>query len=154
MGEHVVLLLVAPLLLALATPHPRLPAPRAGLLVAFALHTVAMVVWHLPGPFDAAVRHEALHAFEHISMLATGYLFWLYLLALQARAAAVPVLFVASLPGTALGAAMTLATTPWYATSPSVGGQQLAGVIMWAFGGVVYIVAAAVMFGVWLAVAA
>ena len=151
MTEHVLLLLVAPLLLALATPAVRTRAPFGLLVVAFVLHTGAMVVWHLPGPFEAAVRHEALHAFEHLTMLGTGYLFWLFLLALPSRGMTVPVLFVASLPGTALGAAMTLATTSWYATAPSVGGQQLAGVIMWAFGGAVYVVAAAVMFGAWLA---
>lgn len=176
MAEHVVLLLVAPLLLALATrPRPLqnrssgpidpvvrdLPAVLerferwatwlVAMVGAFAVHTVAMVVWHLPGPFDAAVRHDPLHAVEHLSMLGAGYLFWAVLLAAPQLVAAVPALFVAAVPGTALGAALTLSTTPWYATAPSLSGQQVAGVVMWGFGGLVYVIAAAVMFGVWLA---
>jgi hypothetical protein len=45
---------------------------------------------------------------------------------------------------------MTLAASPWYRTAPSLGSQQLGGVVMWGFGGTVYVLAAAVLFGTWL----
>jgi cytochrome c oxidase assembly factor CtaG len=37
-------------------------------------------VWHLPGPFDAAVRTPAVYVLEMISYLAAGILLWLQLL--------------------------------------------------------------------------
>jgi cytochrome c oxidase assembly factor CtaG len=61
------------------------------------------------------------------------------------------VLFVAALPGTALGAALTLASNPWYAEYPSMADQQLAGVVMWGFAGLAYVLVAACLFGIWLA---
>ena len=67
------------------------------------------------------------------------------------RGSGVPALFVAALPGSALGAALTLAGRPWYPAYPSLDDQQLAGVVMWAFAGTVYVVAAGVVFGLWLA---
>lgn len=36
-------------------------------------------VWHLPGPFDAAVRSPAVYALEMITYLAAGILMWLQL---------------------------------------------------------------------------
>jgi cytochrome c oxidase assembly factor CtaG len=36
-------------------------------------------VWHLPGPFDAAVRGPAVYALEMITYLAAGILMWLQL---------------------------------------------------------------------------
>jgi hypothetical protein len=38
-----------------------------------------------------------------------------------------------------------LAARPWYAPYPDLGDQQLAGVVMWAFGGAVYVVGAFVV---------
>jgi putative membrane protein len=112
-----------------------------------------MLAWHAPVLYRAAVHHEVLHALEHASYLTTAALFaWAVGVGSAHRhGAAVPVLFVAALPGTALGAALTLATTPWYAEYPSIGGQQLAGVVMWGFAGLAYVLAAACLFGLWLA---
>jgi cytochrome c oxidase assembly factor CtaG len=36
----------------------------------------ALVAWHLPGVFDAALRLDWLHELEHASFLAAGLLFW------------------------------------------------------------------------------
>ncbi|HVT77622.1 MAG TPA: cytochrome c oxidase assembly protein [Acidimicrobiales bacterium] len=152
MGEHVVWLYVAPLLLALGWPLRR--AFRLGAVTATAVvHAAVMLVWHLPGPFDAAVRSEALHGVEHLSMLATGYAFFAVLFGVgdTLRPAVAPVLFLASMPGMALGVAMTLATHPWYAVAPTLADQQLAGVVMWSVGGAVYLAVAVVSFGRWLA---
>src|SRR5205085_2405221 len=32
--------------------------------------------WHLPGPYQAAVTHPALHAVEHLTFLVSALAFW------------------------------------------------------------------------------
>jgi cytochrome c oxidase assembly factor CtaG len=46
-------------------------------LVAFAVWATTLLVWHLPVLYDAAVRHEAVHALEHFSFFAAGIALWL-----------------------------------------------------------------------------
>jgi cytochrome c oxidase assembly factor CtaG len=56
-----------------------------------------------------------------------------------------------------LGALMTMAKSPWYpvyvvhSSAGALGDQQMAGVVMWAVGGLASVIAAAVLFGTWLA---
>ena len=46
--------------------------------VSVALFNAAMIVWHLPGPFDLAETNQAVHIWlMHASFFATGVLFWL-----------------------------------------------------------------------------
>jgi len=175
MVQHVVLLAIAPPLLIIgAAPAAvlrALPAPPAWttraaravvrvpvvllIAVAIALQTTALGVWHVPVIYDAAAAHVPLHAAEHLSFLVTGLAFW-WLVARLGTGSAVIAVFVASLPGTLLGALMTLSTAPWYPryTTGSVAAalqdQQLAGVVMWAVGGMAYVAAGAVLFVMWL----
>jgi len=127
---------------------------------AIALQTVVLGVWHLPRLYDAAAANNALHALEHASFLGAGCVFWWCVLGLGSESGpawAVVCLFVASLPATLLGALMTLSTAPWYpyyatgATAHALTRQQLAGVVMWGVGGMVYVVSAAALFAAWLA---
>jgi putative membrane protein len=46
-------------------------------LVALPLWAVNLYVWHLPVLYDAAVRHEAVHALEHACFFAGGTIMWL-----------------------------------------------------------------------------
>jgi len=46
-------------------------------LVALPLWAVNLYVWHLPVLYEAAVRHEAVHAFEHACFFAGGAIMWL-----------------------------------------------------------------------------
>jgi putative membrane protein len=39
-----------------------------------------LVAWHLPALYDAALRHPAIHAFEHLSFVAVGALIWTLLI--------------------------------------------------------------------------
>jgi len=176
MIQHVLLLVVAAPLLALGAPLPTLVwalperwRPRASaawrrLLRSHSAHWLAwaggalvveslvMAAWHLPVVYRAALHHDALHASEHASFVVTAVAFsWAVTVGSARRhGSAVAVVFVAALPGSALGAALTLATRPWYAEYPSLADQQMAGVVMWAFAGVAYVLAAACLFGVWL----
>jgi cytochrome c oxidase assembly factor CtaG len=178
MVQHVLLLVVAAPLLASGAPLPTLlwalPAgvQRARALgvwracvrshgrrwavwagAALVAQGAVMLAWHTPALYGAAVRHGALHVLQHASYVATATVFWwaVGLGSARRHGAAVPVLFAAALPGTLLGAGLTLASTPWYAEYPSLDDQQLAGVVMWGFAGLAYVLAAAGLFGLWLA---
>lgn len=177
MVQHVLLLVVAAPLLAMGAPLPTmlwaLPARgrdralglwRAALRsqarswavwvgAALVAQSVVMLAWHTPALYGAAVRHQALHVLQHASYVATATVFWWAVGVGSPRrhGAAVPVLFAAALPGSLLGAGLTLAGAPWYREYPSLSDQQLAGVVMWGFGGLAYVLAAACLFGLWLA---
>jgi cytochrome c oxidase assembly factor CtaG len=127
--------------------------------LAVAAQTAALGVWHIPAIYDAAVSHLALHATEHLTFLATGLAFWWTLAGARRRlptAAAMVTIFLASLPGTLFGALMTLSTAPWYpayasgSAAHALQDQQLAGVVMWAGGGMAYVAAGASLLVRWL----
>jgi putative membrane protein len=123
-------------------------------LTAWALHTVALWSWHLPGPYSAALASAPIHALEHSCFYLTALLmWWVALKPLRGHGGIGGALFV--LLGTmaqsgALGAILTFSGTPWY-YSQSAGAalwhltaledQQLAGLIMWIPAGFVYLVA-------------
>ena len=49
-------------------------------LVALPLWAANFVAWHLPVLFDAALRHDAIHAIQHSLFVAFGMLLWAALL--------------------------------------------------------------------------
>jgi cytochrome c oxidase assembly factor CtaG len=176
MVQHVVLLTIAPPLLVLGrvpeslvrSASPRVqqllePAGRgfrrapllAWTTLALAAQTAALGVWHVPVIYDAAATHAPLHAAEHLSFVLTGVAFW-WLVARSGTGAAVIVIFLASLPGTLLGALLTLSTATWYphyaggSAGAALQDQQVAGVVMWAVAGMAYVAAGAVLFVMWL----
>ena len=111
-----------------------------------------MWLWHAPALYDAAVRHPLVHGLEHLSFVTSAAVFW-WAVAGGRRSrfgAAVIVVFLGALPGTALGAAMLLAPRAWYPRYPDLSDQQLAGVVMWAFSGLIYVVGAVALFATWL----
>ena len=125
------------------------------------LTSMVMWAWHAPVLYQAALHNSAVHGLEHGSYLAVSMLQW-WALAVTRRArrgAATLAVFMAAFPATALGAAMLLAPRPWYpdyvrtTVASALSDQQMAGVVMWAFGGLVYVLAAAVLFGTWLSAA-
>jgi putative membrane protein len=127
-------------------------------LHAWALHALALWLWHLPLLFDAALRSEGLHVLQHASFLATALLFWWAVLGGDPRARAsgfaLAYLFTTMMHTAALGALLTLSPRAWYAgyaASASALGldplqdQQLGGLVMWVPGGVAYLAAALVL---------
>jgi cytochrome c oxidase assembly factor CtaG len=159
MAQHVVLVSVSAPLLVLGARWPRLtrawPRGPGSTAAALAVHVAAVWAWHAPGPYQAALRTPVLHAVEHASFLVTGALFWWAVIGARRQAAygvGVLLVFAAALQGTALGAWMTLAQSPWYRAYPSLDDQLLAGVVMWCAGGFAYAVAAAALFHAWLSV--
>jgi putative membrane protein len=44
--------------------------------VAFVLWTAAMLGWHVPAAYDAALSHPAVHVLEHVTFVVAGTLVW------------------------------------------------------------------------------
>jgi len=180
MIEHELLMLPAALLLVAARPGPALlwglprqlrrffgSAARLSLwhrlsepITATAIQAVIIWAWHMPGPFDLALRHEGWHVVQHLCFVIGALLFWWAMLNRTTEALAALCLFVTSMIGGALGALMALSTSPWYAAYSAMGmtpsgltpaeDQQLAGLIMWIPGGLFHLCAALVFLGRWL----
>jgi cytochrome c oxidase assembly factor CtaG len=86
MIQHVLLGDLAPLALLGGLTRPILRPALAVLyrlrflanpVVALTLWAFNLYLWHLPFLYDAAVRHEAVHALEHACFLLGGTLMWL-----------------------------------------------------------------------------
>jgi putative membrane protein len=178
MAQHVVLLAVAAPLLVLGSPLHRMAwilpekwesrlrrnrvlrtvssATPALVALGIIVQSAVLAAWHLPGPYQAAVRNPFVHVLEHLAFLGAGALLWWALLhASRARlGTGVLALFIAALPGTALGLLMTVARTVWYPVygtgATALEDQQLAGVVMWAVGNTIYLIAAVALFAAWL----
>jgi putative membrane protein len=104
MVQHILLLMVAPPLLALARPWNRMwhglpielrrrvaravvqgrgwapvraaAALLAGGIASWLAFNVVLVAWHLPAAYDLTLRSPPAHALEHAMFFAVGLLFW------------------------------------------------------------------------------
>ncbi|MCA1644290.1 MAG: cytochrome c oxidase assembly protein [Chloroflexi bacterium] len=185
MAQHLLLMSVAAPSLALGAPHlallwsvkrssrvalghlvQRLHWIRvlSALPVAFGVHSLALWLWHAPPLYEGALRYAPLHAFEHVVLLGTGFVFWSAAftgLAHGGRTLGASFLYVFVLGAqcTGLGALITLSARPWYAsyaTSTAAWGlsarddQALAGALMWVPAGMLYLAFALLLFGAWL----
>jgi cytochrome c oxidase assembly factor CtaG len=158
MVQHILLLDLAPILFVVSLTKIILrPATRrlqrlesaAGPLAhpafAVALYVAVMWAWHVPGLYDSALEHPAVHALEHTFFMSAGLLYWWHLLSpIRSRAhmhGMRPVLYMLStklLVGL-LGIAITFAPDALYAfyeDRPPIWGldpgedQAIAGAIM------------------------
>jgi putative membrane protein len=128
----------------------------------FALHAVALWVWHLPVLYEAAVLDDRIHAVQHVSFTATAALFWWGMLRGRygrlGYGAAVLYVFATAVHSGGLGALMTMSNTPWYPLyverahdhGAALVDQQLAGLLMWIPAGVVLTLFALAIFAAWL----
>lgn len=185
MSQHMMLMMVVPPLVLLANPMipllRGLPRPLARKMLApilrwppvvrffrgithpafcWAAFTVSMVGWHLPGPYDLALRSDGWHELEHATFLFTSILFWWPVVQPWPSRArwprwAVPVyLILADFANSALSAFLIFSGRVLYApylTFPHLGSittasdQVLAGVVMWFAGGFAFVIPAIVL---------
>jgi cytochrome c oxidase assembly factor CtaG len=151
------LLLGAPLRLALAALPPRTAASLAALMnapplrllthPAFAWAQFALVLYgtHFSPLYEAALEHEPVHALEHTLYVASALVFWQPLLAVAPAPHAPPhparilMLFLALPMSAFLGFAFWVARTVMYAhyatNANALGDQMNAGAVMWLAGG-------------------
>jgi putative membrane protein len=175
MVQHLLLILVAGPLLVLGAPLAPLlwalpqPARRAfGRVirrlsfitrpgVAFVLHSLALWTWHAPALYEAALRNRGVHIVEHLSFLLTAILFWSAIR--HASGASLLYLLALAVESTVLGALLTFADRPWYPAhaatttrwgATSLEDQQIAGLVMWVPGGVVYLGSGLALLAAWL----
>ena len=187
MIEHELIMLVATLLLAASgsggvlawgLPRPLRVAlagswksPLQGLwrrlsepVTATIVQGSVMWAWHAPILFDRALDSFGWHITQHACFLLSSLLFWWAMLHPRGRASGYGVsaacLFATSLIGGALGALMSLSSSPWYADYAAMGmtgigldavdDQRLAGLIMWIPGGAFHGIAALLLCYKWL----
>src|SRR5438046_5750554 len=163
MVQHLLLTLVVPPLLLGGTPAwmidtrlgvlLRWPGSRraAGAVTrpvpALALYAVALVGWHLPGPYGVALERHAWHVVEHLALIVTATLGWWPVLSPSRQLARlhygpqILYLFAFGIPMTAVAAMITGAEHvlyPFYAAAPGawdlspLADQRLGALIMWA----------------------
>ncbi len=131
--------------------------------IAWLLHAIAIVVWHVPSLYQRTVDSPLLHSLQHSSFLVTGFLFWWSVLPVAVQrgryGSAILSLFSTMVYTGGIGALLTLARIPWfprYAEGPALWGltpledQQLAGLIMWVPGGIGYLLASLWLMTRWL----
>jgi cytochrome c oxidase assembly factor CtaG len=164
MVQHVILVALAPLFLAIGAPSRFLASAARGAAGVFAsavLHGAVIWAWHVPALYEAALLSIPVHLVMYLSLVAAGALFWSAILSAFASRAeragvAVLVLLVTFVHTGLLGALLSFSPAPWYAImapgavasgfSP-LADQQLAGLIMWVPMGAIYLVAALVLAG-------
>jgi putative membrane protein len=191
MIQHLLLVMIVPPLLWLANPLPfvmwGLPyrgrrqvgewlRPRSTFRrrlraltppgIVWMLFVAAILGWHDPGAYQAALRDELVHDLEHLSFFLTAVLFWWHVIYAPpyihkrlARGARVAYVLAAVPPNMAAGAVIAFSGQPiypYYAGVPRLWGltvmqdQMLGGIIMWIPGSMMYILAALVLISRWL----
>jgi cytochrome c oxidase assembly factor CtaG len=133
-------------------------------VTATAIQAAGMWVWHAPILFDRALESSGWHIAQHASFFVSSLLFWWAMIhprgGRNGYGLSAACLFATSLIGGALGALMSLSSSPWYADYAAMGmsgigldpvdDQRLAGLIMWIPGGLVHGIAALALFYKWL----
>jgi putative membrane protein len=191
MVQHLLLVMIVPPLLWLASPLPFMmwgvPAParrqigswlRPGSALRRRLRTLtppgivwmlfiaALLGWHDPDAYQAALQDELVHDLEHLTFFVTAILFWWHIIYAPPhvhkrlpRGARVAYVLAAVPPTMAAGVAIALSGQPiysYYTSVPRLWGlsvmqdQMLGGVIMWIPGSMMYIIAALVLISHWL----
>ncbi|MDQ2960897.1 MAG: cytochrome c oxidase assembly protein [Candidatus Dormibacteraeota bacterium] len=174
MIQHLLLMMVAPPLciLGLVGWHPG-PAPAPwrrvwALLVhpwaATIIFTVVLLTWHIPSLYDATLTTDSIHVLEHLSFIAVGVIFWWPVVDPQrgndpsrwvSPFTKIAVLVASGVAPTVLGLIFTVgahAFYDFYARAPRLWGltpvedQQIAGVIMFGVGNLVYFLAVVIIF--------
>ncbi|HEY5333438.1 MAG TPA: cytochrome c oxidase assembly protein [Solirubrobacterales bacterium] len=155
---------------AIAAPGRQWPRKVAslcgGAVVSWLLFNVNFCAWHLPVLYEAALRSEFVHAFEHLTFFATALLFWTRVVysppwrSTLTEIGKVAYLGSTMVVGWVLAIVLALAGSPiysFYADEPSRPGhisaltdQQLAAGVMWVPGSIAYSVAIVVIAYRWL----
>ena len=177
MAQHMLLLLVAPPLLALAIPpaligrlyrQPHLGrllhsiwSPAASLI----LFNGVLLFWHLPFAYDATLRAGWVHAVEHASFVAVGMVFWGVIVSPAPRLVRASLglrlglVVAADLVNFLLGFGLAFAGRPLYGHYTGVArlwgltpleDLHLGGALMWVMGQMMYAVPVLILLNVLL----
>jgi len=130
---------------------------------AFAIFNIVVAAWHLPPLYNTAMAHHSVHIVQHLCFFGTAALFWWAIVHGRygriGYGVAVLFVFTTALHSGALGALFTFGSQvmyPLYADRSVAFGvnaledQQLAGLIMWVPGGLIYAGAALLAARAWI----
>jgi putative membrane protein len=121
-------------------------------LVALPLWTANLYLWHLPGLYEAAIHHGAVHALEHVMFFSSGILMWAAVVEVLpgpewfGTAAKFGYVVAVRLIETVLGNVFIWSGTPIYSSYRDLEDQGWAGTIMMIEGSLVTIAALAWLF--------
>jgi cytochrome c oxidase assembly factor CtaG len=191
MIQHLLLVMIVPPLLWLASPLPfvmwgvpvqarhqigKWLRPRSAFRrrlrmltppgMAWMLYVAALLGWHDPGAYQAALQSDLIHDLEHLSFFVTAMLFWWHVIQAApyvhkglVRGARMAYVLAAVPPNMAAGVTIAFSGEPiykYYTGVPRLWGmtvmqdQMLGGILMWIPGSMMYIVAALVLISSWL----
>lgn len=125
----------------------RYPVPLA------MLHGAMIWIWHTPSLYLLALQHPGWHAIEHACFLFSAWLFWWSCLHASPRRVpeALLAILLTLMHTGLLGALLTFGKQSFYGAERDIADQQLAGLLMWVPGSLVYLAAAAWITWRWLA---
>jgi putative membrane protein len=165
MLQHILITMIGPPLVLAGLPRGvarYLPRFLGNPWLTVSVFNGILLGWHLPLLYQATLLNEDIHILEHVLFMATAFLFWLPVVGpVAATRGMAPMmkigyLLYAGLPPTVLGLTMALAPVPLYAfytTQPRlladlgpVVDQQLAGLLMFGLGNLIYLVPISVIF--------
>jgi putative membrane protein len=152
-AQHMVLILGAAPLLALATPPVSDRWARTGLWTGAIAFLVALWFWHMPGPYDATFDSTWVYWAMHLTLFGSAVLLWRALLRSPRNASGDVLLagVLTSMQMGFLGAILTTASRPLFfhhlSTTQLWGltplqDQQLGGTVMWVPGILLFLWAA------------
>lgn len=147
-GQHMLLMLIAAPLLAMALP----PAPgERSLWASAAAFFAALWFWHMPLPYATTFESSPVYWTMHLTLFGSALWLWRALLSPGRVASALVAGTLSSMQMGLLGALLTLASRPLFAphllTTEAWGfsplaDQQLGGLLMWVPGGLLFLWAA------------
>jgi cytochrome c oxidase assembly factor CtaG len=125
----------------------RYPVPLA------MLHGALIWIWHSPSLYILALENLWWHMLEHASFLFSAWLFWWACLRAPPRQVpqALLAILLTLMHTGLLGALLTFGNSSFYGAERDLADQQLAGLLMWVPGGLVYLAAAGWITWRWLA---
>jgi putative membrane protein len=177
MVQHMLLLLVAPALLALAVPATLVgrlyQIPRAARVLhaiwsplpALLLFNGVLVFWHLPVAYDATLASRWVHVVEHLSFVGAGMVFWGVIVSPTPRLVRASyglrlgLVVAADLINFLVGFALAFAGRPFYlhyTQVPRLWGLtplddlRLGGGVMWVMGQMMYVIPVLILLNVLL----
>jgi len=132
--------------------------------VALLAFILTFYIWHLPAAYGAALENGSVHFFEHLTMFASGVLFWWPIIGPAPMRSELSYpqrllyLLLVVTPKALLAAIITLSNHvlyPFYVDAPDLWGisdaedQKIAGLLMWLPGNFVFLGALTVLFFKW-----
>jgi cytochrome c oxidase assembly factor CtaG len=165
MTQHILITMVGPPLVLAGLPRGMaryLPRFLGNPWLTVLLFNVALLVWHIPALYQATLLNEGIHVLEHLVFMGTAFLFWVPVVGPVAETRGMPPLMkigylaLAGIPPTVIGMTLALAPFvmyPFYSIQPrlfadlgALADQQVAGMLMFGLGNLIYFVPISVIF--------